>query len=129
MTLLKIPILPFPDQSFKINLGERTFFLRLTYQTRRESWYLSLFDADEVPIELGARVIQGVALFGRSRDLRLPIGAILALAFGEDVLDGAVFTADAFANNDLRLYFLDPEEVFRGAPEDDAETLTVTPIP
>ncbi|MDC7234971.1 MAG: hypothetical protein PQJ58_17185 [Spirochaetales bacterium] len=51
-----------PEFSQKVNLGGIYYGIRIRWNTRSESWYLHLFDADGNPIITGKRLVPNYPL-------------------------------------------------------------------
>lgn len=60
----------------EVLLGGIALLLELNWNTRNESWHISLFDLDEEPILQGIKITDRVSPTKRYTDLRLPEGNI-----------------------------------------------------
>ena len=47
------------QHTYTVTLGETSFRVRLTLNSRLESWFLDLYAADGTPLALGRRVVPG----------------------------------------------------------------------
>ena len=62
--MVNIPLFPevSPEFSQKIDLGGIFYHIRIRWNSRSESWFLHLFDADENPIVTGKRLVPNYPL-------------------------------------------------------------------
>lgn len=75
MALLKLPIQnDIGDFNFKIDLDEVSFFFFFQYNARDDSWFISVSDADEIPLVQGIKIVVDVNLFGQFAHLAIPQG-------------------------------------------------------
>jgi hypothetical protein len=60
MTIKNASVLPtftdVPQATYTVELAGTKYNLRLTWRPRLASWYMDVFDVDDVPIALGYRV-------------------------------------------------------------------------
>jgi hypothetical protein len=57
-----------------VELEGREYVLHLDWSERDESWYLSIYDQDEVPLALGLRLLVGHPLLKGQTNPKLPPG-------------------------------------------------------
>jgi hypothetical protein len=74
---IEIPDAPHSVQ--RVTLGEQDFTLTLEWIQRESFWYLSLADANEVPILTGRKVVANFPLLARVTDARAPAGELIAV--------------------------------------------------
>ena len=99
MAILRIPVNPdLFSQSFFVILDGATYKIDLVWNLRDLSYYLSLADADELPIVSGHRVIENFDLLAGVVDSRSPPGALMVIA------NDPLAFGDLGGDNDL-LYF------------------------
>jgi len=112
---IELPILTDePSHRFRATLDGRKFVLRLTYRDRTASWYLDLYDVDEVPIALGRRLSPGSSpLLGVGVD-RGPAGMLYVVG------------TEPYPRDGLRLIYIEAAELTASATP---STLAVTVDP
>lgn len=69
----------FPDYEQSTNLGDATYVLRFTWNTRDESWYITISDAAENVILAGQRIRTNLDILAQFGHAELPKGAIVAV--------------------------------------------------
>lgn len=83
-----LPLIPsVPYYSFSTALGDKTFNFVVRWNTRDAAWYLSIYDAEDVALSIGIRIVLG-AMFGNSvaDPLRMPPG----LLYAEDISSAGI---------------------------------------
>lgn len=68
-----------PHFDFQVQLDGVTYTLEFRWNTRQSGWFMSIQEEDETPIMSGIRVVVDLPLGKRSRDERMPSGALIAL--------------------------------------------------
>jgi len=68
-----------PRYTFQIDLDESTFNFSFEWNDRDSSWYMSISDADELPLLMGRRVCVGAPLLDRFNKAGLPAGLLYAI--------------------------------------------------
>jgi hypothetical protein len=68
-----------PDFQLDVDLGGVVFRLRVTYNTRDASWYLSIMDVDGTPLVMGQRMTIKTSILGQYVLAELPAGALLII--------------------------------------------------
>lgn len=116
-------LLEVADQRYQIKIEDVDYFLRLKYLPRTRSFYLSLDDQFEVPIQDGVRMVTAYPLFFTNQDPRKEFsGAFFALRFVEG--DGAsTFDLESISDGTWKLYYAPLDELTSGPAE--VESLTV----
>lgn len=71
------PVDGYPDQSFRVSLGDTQYGLRWLWNGREGVWTLSVSDADGEPILSGVRVVLDVDLLAYTADARAPQGYLI----------------------------------------------------
>ena len=71
---IRTPIDSWSNQ--QVTLDNTNLILELLWNTRNESWVISLFDLDENPILTGIKLTENVSVTARYTDSRLPSGNI-----------------------------------------------------
>lgn len=63
-------------QKFSITLSNRTYIVRIYYNRYNDSFYVDLWDENEVPLVMGEKLVYGMPLWGDINDQRLPVELI-----------------------------------------------------
>lgn len=67
-----------PHFDFQCELDGSTYGFEFWWNSRSETWTMSIFDAEGVALVRGVRVVVGFPLASRSRDSGVPPGTFLA---------------------------------------------------
>lgn len=65
--------------SFDVDLDGSTFTFDFEWNDRDSGWYFSIIDANANKLLSGRRVVLGYPLISIYRDIRLPIGTLVAI--------------------------------------------------
>jgi hypothetical protein len=68
-----------PDYEQEVDLGGTVYRLRLTYNGRDDSWYLSCMDAAGTPLVEGVRLTIGVSVLDPHVTVGLPDGVLMVI--------------------------------------------------
>lgn len=61
----------------QVDLEEAFYFLQFYFNAREQSWYMSVYDADEEPIKEGTRLVLGATHMARVANPDKPPGEFL----------------------------------------------------
>ncbi len=73
-----------PNYSIEVTLDGRVFRLLFKFNGRDQAWYLDLFDADDVLLRSGIRIVNDWLLFRLWQTETRPEGDSMAIAQGAD---------------------------------------------
>jgi hypothetical protein len=77
------------NYSLEVELDEETFNLRLFWNDKDNTWYLSISDSEEEPILEGQRLVVGMPVLRHIVDRRRPFGELIAIdTSGQDIDPG-----------------------------------------
>lgn len=92
-------------QKFEHTFDDVTYTLRLYYNRWDDSFYLDVWDENDVELVYGEKLVYGEIIWGDINDQRLPLAQMVPL--DEDGIESTV-SALNFPNK-VRLYFVDSE--------------------
>ena len=69
---------------FSVDLDGSDFRFHFIYNSRDESWYMTILDGNDNPLRSGIRVVSEWALIRLWRSLDAPLGEIISLSLGEN---------------------------------------------
>lgn len=98
LSLPRPPAEPYFSQ--RTVLAGRELYLEFNWNTRANRWFLSIFDANEVPILLGVKLVTGSVMTRRLRDPRFP-------ETGDLMLLGSIPTLETLGDGSHSLVFVD----------------------
>jgi hypothetical protein len=77
MSLLRLPTTADPFYTFSADLDGTEFFFRMSYNSREDRWYLSVYTAEGSPIALSIKLVTNWPLLNRKAwDPRAPKGVL-----------------------------------------------------
>lgn len=93
------------DSMVSIELDDKEYFLRFTYNEKYDYWSMGIYDEDEEPIVNAVKMVSGFPLFMMYKDQRLPSGSF-----------GVIGEADkagrqSFVNGEAELVYIPSTEV------------------
>jgi len=97
---LALPNPPEPFFSQRTVLGGREFYFEFNWNQRANRWFLSIYDANESAIMLGAKLVPGLAITYRVRDPRFAAGELLLL--------GTPPTLETLGDGSCSLVYVEP---------------------
>lgn len=112
------------DQRYRITLEDTEYRARIWYGARFQCYYLSLFDADEQPIQTGMRLTIGFPQLVYNVQPTTPPGDLMANRFDVES-DTAAFGT---FGEDLLLGYYTADELARDIVSD-VDALKVEPLP
>lgn len=74
-----------PNYNFEVELDGVVFKLALSFNSRQETWFLNLFDANGVLLRSGIPIVSGVPLLRRMSQQTKPDGTIMAVSVAETI--------------------------------------------
>lgn len=89
-----------PFFSQRTVLGGRELYFEFNWNVRANRWFLSIYDANEVPILTGLKLVAGAILTRRLRDSRFPNR-------GDLMLLGSVPTLNTLGDGSHSLVFVE----------------------
>jgi len=100
---LIVPVFPGePLYKERVRLDDRDYILRFDWSQREQRYYLSIFDLDETPLLLGAKVVANWDLLSRNGfDPRLPPGPLIPM----DLESGGVPPSRTDFGTRVRLFY------------------------
>lgn len=91
-----------PAFSVRVILSGTEFVLGFRFNERDQFWYMAVHDAENSPILSGVRVVLGMPLMRHCRDLRRPVGDLMAI---DQTQSGSeCTTVEAFGDRVLLVY-------------------------
>lgn len=69
-----------PRQRFRQTLDSVDYIIQITYNTRTDSYWFSLYKADETPLVTGVHIRPGVSLLRPYRSTDLPAGDLVVVS-------------------------------------------------
>lgn len=79
MSVVTLPLRnDLPHYTFQAELDGVTYGFELWWNDRAETWFMSLFTSDDLPIAVGLRVVVDWPLGIRCVDARMPPGVLIA---------------------------------------------------
>lgn len=104
MAAVRILTTPDPDTTQRVQLGARTYVMRIRWSQRGECWHMDLQDANATDLLRGLRMVTLYPLFFRFRyNAAVPPGDMWFL----DTRDGQAKPTLEGMGDRFRLYYLD----------------------
>ena len=79
----------FPNYEIEVELDGVSYRIDLRYNSRQESWFMTLKDAAGTILRAGISVVSGFPLLQRMKDQTRPDGDIMAMPIAVDSIDAA----------------------------------------
>jgi hypothetical protein len=105
--MIQLPITNEGLQRLSTVLGSTEYIVEMFYNTFANSWFFSLYDAEDVPLLNGVRVVTAWPLFFGFPRENLPEGELMLIKL--DGTDTDPVMGDFGVN--AALYYLEPEDV------------------
>ncbi len=103
-----IPTTPnVPAYNMLCVLGDKTFSLSFTWNTRDRGWYIDVADDEGTPIAMGLRIVVGTLMMRRCVKANRPNGFFFAVDTNGTNVDPAI---DDLGTR-VKLLFLSPEDI------------------
>ncbi|CAG9173056.1 phage baseplate plug protein [Cupriavidus respiraculi] len=108
--MFTIPVLDANDSLAEVVLDDRTFFLRLSWNSEAELWALTIENANNEVVIAGVAVVPDTRLLNRFRHLDVPAGELVALTpDGRDHI-----SREALPAGEVALVYLDEQDLVDG---------------
>lgn len=90
-----------------ISLTDVEFRIVQRWDDRLEAWFIDLYDADDVQLARGKRLVANYYLFDDQLDRRFPVGRLMLL----DASQSGVFCGFEDLGDRCQLVYFEPDEV------------------
>lgn len=105
--MIKIPLKDLNDMVIECELDDIVYFLRMSWNSTAQAWFMSLESANNDLLISGVRVVTNALLLKRYHHLPVPTGEIIAVA-----TDGRLeIGRDDFINGVVELVYLSADEL------------------
>lgn len=104
-----------PLYTQRVRLEGADYVFKLDWSLREESFYLSIFNLDNVPIKVGIKVVPNWPLLSRHRTAKLPPGELFAFDLSDTEAPASPTLEDFGTRVQLYYYGSDEEQDLREA--------------
>lgn len=78
----------FPNYRFAVELDGVEFRFGFKFNSRQQTWFFNLSDANGVLLRAGVPVVTGIPLLLRMAELAAPDGSLIAVSLAGDIVAG-----------------------------------------